>query len=249
MAEVCFLICPIGRTGTDIRRRSDQWVRHVVEPITSEFGYTVRRADDMPDPGVITNQVIRAIFESPLAIADLTGGNPNVYYELALRHACRKPFVQMISSGEQIPFDLQGLRTIEYDLSDPDHLKTASVTLRRHIQSIRDGHKADSPVSMAITESLFAKDDNALAIFLEKFWKMESDSELLLKGIDDLKETLDDVKSDVSSIESDVSSVESRMPGDQSSHTPQDIWRIQRSIDVIQADILSIKSDLKLFSR
>jgi len=47
-------------------------------------------------------------------VADLFGNNPNVYYELALRHAFSKPFIQMQDSSEK-PFDRQGIRTIRFD--------------------------------------------------------------------------------------------------------------------------------------
>jgi hypothetical protein len=40
----------------------------------------------MPNSGVITNQVIQALIDSPLVIADLTGGNPNVFYELDMAY-------------------------------------------------------------------------------------------------------------------------------------------------------------------
>lgn len=253
MTESCFLICPIGEPDSETRRRSDKWVRHVVNPVVvKEFGYEPLRADEMPNSGIITNQVIQALFESSLVIADLTESNPNVFYELALRHACRKPFIQMVHAGGRIPFDLQGVRTIEYNLTDPDKLQTATITLSRYITSIKGGHKVDSPVSMAIAESVFAQDSNAIAVFLEKFWSLESDIEVVSKGIDKLKSGIDDIETTVSSLEntvssleSDVSSLESKVDGaDRSSHNSGDIWRMQRSIDKIQTDLESIKRRL-----
>jgi hypothetical protein len=252
MAETCFLICPIGKPGSDVRRRSDQWVRHVIMPVAKQHGYEVARADEMPNSGIITNQIIKALFESPLVVADLTGGNPNVFYELALRHACGKPYIQMVHIGQEIPFDLQGVRTIEYDLSDPDHLVTASTTLSRHIRSIKDGHKVDSPVSMVMTESILSQDSNAVSVFLEKFWSLESNIELLQKNMDGLKDgirdigsTIDDVQNDVSSMESDLSSIEQKISHDHASSLEKDIFRIQRSIDAIQADVEKIKLKLR----
>lgn len=243
MTEKCFLICPIGKPGSDVRRRSDQWARHVISPVANEFGYEVVRADEMPNSGIITNQLIKALFESPLVVADLTGGNPNVFYELALRHACGKPYIQMVHSGYEIPFDLQGVRTIEYDLSDPDHLKTAGTTLSRHVRSIRDGHKVDSPVSMVMTESLLSQDSNAVSVFLEKFWSLESNVELLQKSMDDLKDEISDLKSTADDVDSNVSSMENQLSSiERSSNVAQDIFRIQRSIDIIQTDIERIKN-------
>lgn len=245
MAKNCFLVCPIGEHGSDIRRQSNQWVEHVVRPVAQEFEYEVFRADDMPNPGIITNQIIKALIECPLVIADLSGANPNVFYELALRHASKLPVVQMVHAGERVPFDIAGVRTIEYDLSDPDRLKTAGITLKRHIQSIEDGVLVDSPVSIAITESMFSSDGNALAVFLEKFWNMEADSERILKRFDELESTLGDIESSISSVESDLESANRGEGGNESSRTREDIWRIERSMDSIQRDIEQIRAGLR----
>ncbi|MEM7601357.1 MAG: hypothetical protein AAF357_08060 [Verrucomicrobiota bacterium] len=242
MAEVCFVICPIGPDKSDVRKRSDQWVRHVVRPVAEEKGYEVLRADEMPDSGVITNQVINAILESPLVIADLSGGNPNVFYELALRHATGKAYIQMIEAGEKIPFDVQVIRTITYDLRDPDNLNTAGATLRRHVESIQKGQRVDSPVSMALTESFFTENDNAVQVFLEKFWQIEADFESLNTAIDRLQDKMGDLSDDVSSIESEVSSLATNPQGQSAdSNIASDVWRIQRDISQIQNDIAAIK--------
>jgi hypothetical protein len=45
----------------------------------------------------------------PLAIADLSDPNPNVFYELAIRQAIGKPLVQIIQKDEKIPFDVMGM--------------------------------------------------------------------------------------------------------------------------------------------
>ena len=89
----CFFIAPIGEPGTVVRRDSDQVLRHIVRPAASRAGFDAVRADEIAEPGIITSQVIERIVESPLVIADLSGHNPNVFYELAIRHVIRKPYV------------------------------------------------------------------------------------------------------------------------------------------------------------
>jgi hypothetical protein len=54
----------------------------------------------------------------PLVVADLTDGNANVSYELALRHVVGKPVVQMVAKGQQIPFDVMDTRTISFDINE-----------------------------------------------------------------------------------------------------------------------------------
>ena len=53
-----------------------------------------------------------------MVIADLSFGNPNVYYELALRHALRRPVVQITRSSDPIPFDVGQFRTVVVDMTD-----------------------------------------------------------------------------------------------------------------------------------
>ena len=87
--KICFVIAPIGEPESDTRRRSDQILRHVIRPAVKSKGYTAIRADEISEPGIITSQVIQHIVEDPLVVADLTERNPNVFYELAVRHAIR----------------------------------------------------------------------------------------------------------------------------------------------------------------
>jgi hypothetical protein len=51
-------------------------------------------------------------------IADLSFHNPNVFYELALRHAVRKPIVQISRTADRLPFDIGQFRTIVVDTTD-----------------------------------------------------------------------------------------------------------------------------------
>ena len=108
--RLCFFIAPIGDEGSEIRKRSDQILNHIVKPAVGEFGYTVVRADKIEQPGLITAQVIQHVLDDPLVVVDLTGHNPNVFYELAIRHVIRKPVVQIIASGDSLPFDVSQSR-------------------------------------------------------------------------------------------------------------------------------------------
>lgn len=83
----CFVVSPIGQLGSEIRKRSDQIFKYVIAPCVNTFKYKPVRADDISEPGIITNQIIQYIIDSPLVVADLTSYNPKVFYELAIRHA------------------------------------------------------------------------------------------------------------------------------------------------------------------
>ena len=90
------------------------------------------------------------VVESPLVIADLTGHNPNVFYELAIRHAIRKPYVQMIRKNETIPFDVATARTVRYDF-DVDSAQDAIDEITRQIETLEsDPTDIETPISMSL---------------------------------------------------------------------------------------------------
>jgi hypothetical protein len=136
--------------------------KHVLTPVLEDNGFEAIRADQIPKVGMITSQIINLIIESPLVIADLTGSNPNVFYELAIRHAMRGPYIQLIEKGEKIPFDIGAVRTIEIDLADLDSVEQAKTQIDRQIKEFEKGHSPDSPISIAQTAKLL-QSDSALA--------------------------------------------------------------------------------------
>jgi len=118
--RICFLISPIGDENTPTRKRADFIKNKIIKPAAERYGYKLVRADDISDPGKITSQIMQHLLEDSLVIADLTGLNPNVFYELAVRHILKKPFIQI--SEQPIPFDVSDLRTIFFN-----HKKLTSV--------------------------------------------------------------------------------------------------------------------------
>jgi hypothetical protein len=104
--KTCFVIAPIGEPSSETPERSNTVFDFIVKPAVQAAGYADPvRADLLPEPGIITNQVIQRLLKDDLVIADLTDSNPNVFYELAVRHTIRKPIVQIIRRDERIPFD------------------------------------------------------------------------------------------------------------------------------------------------
>ena len=61
----------------------------------------------------------RGISAAKVLVAELTTKNANVFYELGLAHALKKPVVLVSSNEDDVPFDLQHIRVIYYDMSDP----------------------------------------------------------------------------------------------------------------------------------
>jgi len=159
--KTCFVIAPIGEPDSNVRRVSDQVFVHLIKAAVEPFGYKPARADHISEPGIITSQVIQHVVDSSLVIADLTGRNPNVFYELAIRHAIKRPLVQIIMEGEQIPFDVAGTRTIRVDIHDLDSVEKARNELAQQIRSIESGKvETDNPISIALDLKILRESEN-----------------------------------------------------------------------------------------
>lgn len=177
----CFVIAPIGTEKSDVRSRSDQILKHVIRPVAEECGYYAIRSDEISEPGSITTQVINHILNAPVLVADLTGNNANVFYELAVRHAIRKPYVQIVQKGERIPFDVAGLRTIEINHNDLDSVAAAKEEIRKQIQfTTANATKIDSPITAAVDLAALTQSENPLEQRMAEVLTSISELKLLL---------------------------------------------------------------------
>jgi len=150
--NICFYVTPIGEENSEQRKHSDLFLESIVEPALKPLGLIVKRADQIDKPGTITKQIIEYIYKSKLVIADLSYHNPNVFYELALRHAFRLPTVQIIRKSDRIPFDLNQTRTIIIDTTDIYSLVPKIETYRSEIasqvrQALNDPDAVDNPIT------------------------------------------------------------------------------------------------------
>ena len=195
----CFVICPIGEADSETREHSDLTYNYIIKPVVEEFGYSPNRADLVKESGMITTQIIEKIIDSPLVIADLTDSNPNVFYELAIRHVVEKPYIQMIKSNQEIPFDINGMRTILFgtDLKQADDAKKE---LRKHIESIKNNKfKPVNPVTHARSFSVLQKmlEDN-------KNYESGDINKIVLKSVSDMSSMMTDMRMDFQKLKMSV---------------------------------------------
>lgn len=159
--KICFVISPIGEDDSETRKRSDQVLKHIITGAVEQLGYEVVRADKISEPGIITHQILQHIVDAPLVIADLTERNPNVFYELALRHAIRKPLVQLIKKGELIPFDVAATRIIQFDLHNLDSVDAAKLEIIAQVKSLEAGkNETDNPISVSLDLKMLKESGN-----------------------------------------------------------------------------------------
>jgi len=92
----------------------------VYEPAMKKAGIKAVRADtEIFGTGKIIDQIWSGINGARVLLAELTGRNPNVLYELGLAHALRKPVVLVSATEDDVPFDVRHVRVIYYDVTDP----------------------------------------------------------------------------------------------------------------------------------
>jgi len=192
--NACFVISPIGSSESATRERADHVFNYVIEEALEDFDYTPKRADHIAEPGIITNDVIEYIVESPLVIADLTDSNANVFYELAIRHAYEKPTIQIIEEGEEIPFDLASTRTISFDHSDVESVAEAKSKIVEQIESINNESETfENPITVA--EDIRdlksgSRQERSVAELIENISDLRSEMRSIEKMVNDPKEIL-----------------------------------------------------------
>jgi hypothetical protein len=150
--KICFYVTPIGSDDSEERQHSDLFLSSVIEPALAGFGLDVVRADKISQPGMITSQVLEHLLRSKLVIADLSFHNPNVFYEMALRHATKLPIVQICRKCDRLPFDVNQVRTIVLDTTDiyslVPRLETYRSEVASQVRAALDGQGSSNPISV-----------------------------------------------------------------------------------------------------
>jgi hypothetical protein len=108
----CFVISPFGGWH-------DTYYPEIFAPAIRDAKLTPVRVDNLFRSSNIVHDIWHYVTTSRLMLADLTGRNPNVYYELGLAHAAKKPVLLLTQDIEDVPFDLRALRVISYTLQQP----------------------------------------------------------------------------------------------------------------------------------
>lgn len=154
-----FIITPIGEPNSAINQAARGLIDTIIKPVLTELGYEIDNPMDDSSSGSITKQIIKNIVNDELVIVNLTGINPNVMYELSLRHATNKPVVVLIRKDQlsSIPFDIKDERVIPFAdvLYGVDKLKK---TLKNHIMSAIEDNP-NSPIYNATQQVNFVGGD------------------------------------------------------------------------------------------
>ena len=115
--KICFIVTAIGESGTETRDRADEVLSYLISPVCEELGYKPVRVDQVDAVDNINETIINYLKTAPMVVADMTGHNPNAFYELGFRQALELPLVPIIQAGNRLPFDVISQRTVFYNLS------------------------------------------------------------------------------------------------------------------------------------
>ncbi|MBR6790971.1 MAG: tetratricopeptide repeat protein [Oscillospiraceae bacterium] len=111
----CYVIMPYGGDDPERRKRFEGVYRSLICPAAAAAGYEAIREDHEATPGSITRNIILNLADADMVIADLTGGNANVFYELGIRHVMAKSRTVLICHKDYpIPFDTAAYQVVPY---------------------------------------------------------------------------------------------------------------------------------------
>jgi len=110
----------------------------VIKPAIEESGLECIRGDEIYAEQEIIHDIWKSLKECRLVVAELSGRNPNVLYEIGLAHAIGKPIILITRNQEDVPFDLKALRYIYYDTNNPEWGQTLKTDLTKKIRGVLD---------------------------------------------------------------------------------------------------------------
>jgi hypothetical protein len=151
-SPLCFVLMPFGRKIDAAGRVTnfDSVFQKIIAPAVEQAGLEPIRADEEKIGGTIHKPMFERLMLCHYAVADITGANPNVFYELGIRHALRPASTAIVFlEGTVIPFDIALVRGISYKTDgagEPVDSERAIAAIAAHLTAARHEPHDDSPI-------------------------------------------------------------------------------------------------------
>jgi hypothetical protein len=149
--KLCFVVSPIGQPGSESRKHADWVLDYIIKPEMVHYPeFEVRRADNDFRPGQIDVHMINDLLDAELVIADLRLRNPNVFYEVGIRHMQEKPTIHLQLESEEWIFDVTGYRSVNIARSTVQEIEKSRTQLKEHLIAVfTPGFVVTNPVKNA----------------------------------------------------------------------------------------------------
>lgn len=142
--KTAFVVMPFSKTTSKTEAQWTEIFDHMFKPAFVDCGYICERAKPMT--GGLLESIVEHLSQSTVVLADITDHNPNVFYELGIRHALKKGTI-IVSLGGDPPSDLRGLWYLQYG-TGPSEVSQFKAEIKRIVATIEtQPDKPDSPVS------------------------------------------------------------------------------------------------------
>lgn len=189
----CFVITPVGPDDSELYKQMNGIISAAIEPVLEKYNFKMVASHLSDESGLIRSEIVRSLKESDLVIANLTGNNPNVMYEVALRHAFIKPIILITDNIKKIPFDISDNRAIKYENS-----MAGSIDLKKELENKILGiacnpEKVNNPVTNTFSEVEITSDTLKNANKIEKI-DLEDAIKTIFQKVDNVTRKLDDLE-------------------------------------------------------
>lgn len=170
---ICFVIMPFGGWF-------DKYYHDIYKPAITDAGLEPKRADDLYRPSPIVKDIWQFTKTAKVLLADLTHRNPNVFYELGLAHAIKKPVILVTEDIDDVPFDLKGLRIIDYDKNDSNW---GEILKGKIVEAIKE--TVASPAKSIVAAFLDESDleERTVSMDEKQILEMQQDIEMLKRQL------------------------------------------------------------------
>jgi len=153
---VCFVMMPFSD-------RFQGYYTHIFSPVLHQVGLLPVKVDEIYTPTQISHDIFELIQKAEIILADVTGKNANVNYELGIAHALGKKTVIITQSENDVPFDYKHLRYIQYDTSYAEWERKLAEKVKKSVQSTLNMNTPSTYVTGdKLTDSFTFLQDTAL---------------------------------------------------------------------------------------
>jgi hypothetical protein len=187
MGKKCFIIMPISDQEGYEKGHFSRVYKHLIKPACEKAGFSPIRADDENVTNYIVIDIIRKIIDADIVLCDLSAKNPNVLYELGLRQAFNKKSVLVKDIKTNRIFDIQGLRTIDYD--DKLRIDEVEIAINSISKSLRETYESDSNEINSLIQLLAIKPAT-----IPNGVEISKESSLILESLTEISDRLNNLE-------------------------------------------------------